>query len=332
MAATVGPGQLASDVRKASLVAASFFWRHVLLEVQQAPWSLASGNIAANLEKLARQPQVPQDVCARKIQQLARLKWMPAIVQEAVALLAHVSWTTVVVEQGHASATLMHRAHPEYNEDILLARSVLHSARSLLPDDIAHTKRAREDERAQRLLRLVPGRTSGFNMYYKEAHATLSAHRGSGLTQEAKESLMTRAHTAWRALSPRRKATYDKMAKEHASQRVMSIAETARAHAEQVRLRRDLLLVEQCTDFGPPRLGTCRWTAQDMTTMAAMEQSTHFSSQRVCDLRALAVLPVERPSDLELTELAGAGAPTFPKDGDVYPSWASCVCASRDEF
>ena len=112
----------------------------------------------------------------------------------------------------------------------------------------------------------------------------------------------------------------------------MSIAETARAHAEQVRLRRDRLIVEQCTDFGPPRLGTCRWTDQDMATMTAMEQSTHFSSQRVCDLRALAVLPVERPSDLELTELAGAGAPTFPKDGDVYPSWASCVCANRDEF
>ena len=143
---------------------------------------------------------------------------------------------------------------------------------------------------------------------------------------------MTRAHTAWRALSPRKKATYDRMAKEHADQRVMSIAETARAHAEQVRLRRDRLIVERCTDFGPPRLGTCRWTDQDMATMTALEQSTHFSSQRVCDLRALAVLPVERPSDLELTELAAAGAPTFPKDGDVYPSWAIPVCANRDEF
>ncbi len=223
MAGTVGPGQLASDVRKASLVAASFFWRHVLLEAQQAPWSLASGDIAANLEKLARQTQVPQDVCARKIQQLARLKWMPVIVQDAVALLAHVSWTTVVVEQGHASATLMHRVHPEYNEDVLLARSVLHSARSLLPDELAQTRLAREDTRAQRLERLAPGRTSGFNMYFKEAHATLAAQRGSGLTQEVKVSLMTRVHTAWRALAPRKKATYDRMAKEHADKRLPRI-------------------------------------------------------------------------------------------------------------
>ncbi len=195
-AVTVGPDQLSSDTRKASLVEASFFWRHVLLEAQQAPWSLASGDIAANLEKLARQPQVPQDVCARKIQQLARLKWMPGLVQEAVALLAHVSWTTVVVEQGHASATLLHRLHPEYNEDILLARSVLHSARSLLPDERAQGQRDKEDSKAQRLMRLVLDRTSGFNMCFKEAHATLAAQRGSGLTQDVKVSLMTRVHTA----------------------------------------------------------------------------------------------------------------------------------------
>ncbi len=66
--------------------------------------------------------------------------------------------------------------------------------------------------------------------------------------------------------------------------------------------------------------------------MAAMEQSTHFSTQRVSDMRALALQPSDRPSATELSELAAAGAPTFPKDGDVYPSWASCVCASRDEF
>lgn len=158
---------LRADCLQAAWVAASFFWRQVLSEAWRPPWSLAQGDIGLNLQHLASPNSIPENVTAAKNQQLARLGWRPLVLQEALQLLGHLSWSTLSVEQGHSSATLLHRQHAEYSEAVLLARSWLHACRNLLPDEAEQKKRQREDDRMSRLFRKVPRRAVGQSMLFK---------------------------------------------------------------------------------------------------------------------------------------------------------------------
>lgn len=210
------------------------------------------GRLASDARRAseAAQPEIPQDVCARKIQQLARLQYRPAMSQDAVKLLAHASWTTTAVEQGHASATLAHGCHPELNEDMVLARSALHSARSLLPDETEGLRQEPENARLQRLQRCVPSRTTGQNMFFKEAFERMQANSftDDAVPQGAKEELLARTHAEWRTLPEEAKAYCKNQAAEHARQRAAMIARKLQEHTHQVALRRQRARQDQERD------------------------------------------------------------------------------------
>ena len=245
-------------------------------------------------------------------------------------MLKQVSWTTTSVEQGHASATLVHRFHSEYNEDILLARAVIHSARNLLPDQNEERRRDREDARSARLERKAPQKISGFNMLFKDMMSTWSDQHPGPVAFEQRCTLMTLAHAQWRKLTKPRKDEYRARAVTAASEKAVQIAAETLEHKQQVMLRRQRLHEERSLEQGLVRLGSCRWSHADLEKMAAMSESKYFAAGQVSALREAATAAVEAPCSLTLETLAQVEPLHIPEGS--FLAWAAHVCEAREHF
>ena len=129
-------GATAEELRASCIVGGHatfhFFRRRVLEPAGQLPWTLVRGDVAENLEKLAREP-APEEPVSRQIWQLMRQGFNRAQLVATMHLMSDISWPTVAVEQQHGATALLHRYHPEYSAPTLLARTFLMHVRRLLP-------------------------------------------------------------------------------------------------------------------------------------------------------------------------------------------------------
>ena len=102
--------QMRSDAIRASNVAAAYVIRKVLTLTRELPWSLAVGDIDGNLAALAVGPEV-EEATARKIQLLLVMGCNPHAIADGVHLFHHIHFPNTGVEQGHGSASAIHRSH-----------------------------------------------------------------------------------------------------------------------------------------------------------------------------------------------------------------------------
>lgn len=323
---------LQSDCIGAAWVSASFFTRQVLRIASEPPWALAIGDISLNLDRLASQDHRPVDLTTRKIQELARMRWHRPQLIEAVHLMKFLSWSTLSVEQGHSSATLMHRHHAEYSQDVLLCRALLHSCRNMLPDEREANKRKREEAFVERMQRKVPRRANGPGMLFKDLFALHSTKQdGAPVPQKVKQELMRAASKQWAALDVIQKDRYVARAHELAERREKELDQLNTAHMEQVRLRRRRVEEDALDDQGPVRLGTCRFNDDDLRIMDKMVASAVFSAENVAQFRRRAVEPPTGLSDAE-TALLSAVLPEPDLEKQPCPKWAVGIVDNRDHF
>ena len=129
------------------------------------PWRLAVGSIQENLDLLAASEEPIADSCAHKVRLLARAGFNRSRLLEGVALLLReVPWSSVPVEQAHASAAVLHRFHPGYSEDMLSTRATLHQCRHLFQNpELA--KEGRAQKRLEALQRRNPEKSSGSHAF-----------------------------------------------------------------------------------------------------------------------------------------------------------------------
>lgn len=325
------PGLLRKGALQAAAAAAALFWRQVLREAEQLPWSLAVGDIEQNLRELKSQDAAPRELTAQKIWKLAKAGWMPHLVAEGVQLLRFVSWSTAQVEQGHASAALLHRQHPEYEEDILCARAVLHMARNLLPEQREGRKREREDAATKRIQRKVPRRISGQSMLFKDIMQYHQAQGGGGpVSQADKVALMRAAHDQWHTLPSEAQADYKRKAVQLGEEREAQATEQLAVHLERVAFRRRRVENELAADQGPTRLGSCRFTQTDLEKMHRMMGSDHFDAPSIAAMRKKSLAP---PPALEPTARARyAEVPPRIDEQACVHHWADLVCKHRESF
>jgi hypothetical protein len=135
--AMAGPGNEAAHVLRSDTIAAghvsiAFLHHRYFAAAGELPWSLASGDPAANLEKLKSSPQ-PQEATAAKVWTLLQMGFNRQQLVVGLQLLQDCPWGTVAVEQAHASAAVVKRFHHEYGLETLIPRSLCHGMRKLLP-------------------------------------------------------------------------------------------------------------------------------------------------------------------------------------------------------
>ena len=103
--------------------------KRFFVETRSLPWSLARGDIKANLDRLIRMDPALLDAVTRQIHSLLNLGYNRSQVERGVKLFLYVHWTTMRCEQGHGSMAVLHRFHPDYGALTLLARALIHQCR-----------------------------------------------------------------------------------------------------------------------------------------------------------------------------------------------------------
>ena len=134
----------------------------------QRPWSLCRGSIDENLDCLAAETDEPVEPCTRQLWLLLGENHPRPQFRKVVELMGQCSWSSLPAEQQHGSLALVHRWHPEYNMEMLISRSLLHTAFRLVPHQSKLDKSiSRVIAKMDKLERCDPSKVSGSHMLVK---------------------------------------------------------------------------------------------------------------------------------------------------------------------
>ena len=144
-------------------------WQKFLSTAQGYPWRLVQGHVPSNLEVLrylAKSDAQDLDDATHKVWSLLQQCYGHDSLAAGVQLLAEIRWTTTIVEQGHASASLAKKAHAGYGVKMIASRAHLHMIRPLLQQPpVPRHLRSLEAE-VQHLQKRAPQRLSGKALFF----------------------------------------------------------------------------------------------------------------------------------------------------------------------
>ena len=198
---SVTASSLRSEVMSCAHTALAFIGSRVWQRVEDWPWRLAVGDVAANVQSLADMDTPPEESVARKIWALANQNFPRVQLVEGVELLKHVGWSSTTVEQQHASAALVKRVHSGYEFQMICSRALLHTARlfySIDPlDREEHKLQLQLQEQFDRKPKVPPPHAmlfkSAMNIYDAKAPSSRSPTTGLSTLTTAKIQLQDAA-------------------------------------------------------------------------------------------------------------------------------------------
>ena len=103
-----------TDCMDCAHISCGYTHTNFLSKVRSLPWSLAIGDVEANLKAFAKTTDELSDPVAKKIRRLLMMKYNLAELTEAVSMLKECRWSTAFAEQLHAHAAVLHKLHREY--------------------------------------------------------------------------------------------------------------------------------------------------------------------------------------------------------------------------
>lgn len=116
---------------QAALTSQGYVNKEVFSYVQQHPFSLAVGDVAANVQQLAEQAGAISDSTTQQLRILLDLGVPSEKIVVALALLREAPFSIGIVEEAHASGAVLMRDHQQYSEKSLLRRIMIQQARCL---------------------------------------------------------------------------------------------------------------------------------------------------------------------------------------------------------
>ena len=139
-----------SDALEIAQIASSHFADWCLDVALKPPWSLCRGDPIANLRELAESDEDGDlDVgCSFKLVELFRLGYSHIDLISIIVLIGNFHWTSISVEQLHASLGVIHRYHNLYSAEMVVHRAFIHACRAFL----AQPPHVRKTERLQKSL------------------------------------------------------------------------------------------------------------------------------------------------------------------------------------
>ena len=119
--------------------------------------------------------------CAAKIKELMALGWNIANLVCGIELLREIDWTTRSAEQAHGSVAVLHKFHPEVQQE---TRSLLHQGRALFREAQETLQIAKMEAQCERLATKGWAGRTGRHAFFAAVMQAASAQlpRGSRLS------------------------------------------------------------------------------------------------------------------------------------------------------
>eukprot|EP00971_Amphidinium_carterae_P257927 5119934-Amphidinium_carterae.1 len=93
------------------------------------PFCLGKGSLGENLDALAALEEPPLEHTTYQLWALLKAGLSKVEGTKILETMSELAWTSHLVERLHASCGLVHKRHPDYGADTLMARSFMHSFR-----------------------------------------------------------------------------------------------------------------------------------------------------------------------------------------------------------
>lgn len=336
LASVVGPQQtgveLASAAIHASHVQVAFADQKIFRVLASYPWKLAIGDIDANLDLLAVNAGPISDSTTHKIRILLAQGFNRQQLKEGVQLLQEVSWSTVAVEQAHASAACLHKFHPTYEGLMLSTRATLHQCRHLFLTPPEAAAEAKEANRLARLRNKDPYKVSG-------RHAFLAALMEQGKLALPSGSKLTPAfvrktvqlHSRWFAtLAPEYQAAFHGAAREEAERRAKVLQGDVSHFQDAMRLRKARTAEELQSGGLRNSVTLARLDADDYASMEALRSAGDLPAGKALIAMRLESCSAPEAPPPEVRE-ALQQCPTLaaPVEATEQAPWVKTLCWHR---
>jgi hypothetical protein len=252
------------QLRQEATQAASVQVAHIgaaLREARGHPWSLAVGDVAANLRSLSSGVR-PREETAAKIFDMLQIGITIEELVDGVSLMLDVPWSSSPAEQGHAAASRLLRRCKQLGSRGTQARSlIIHLAPLLskVPEDV---NIARLQEQADRLHRIQPDRITGRHILFGDMQRLTKVQRdaGRGIAKDFGKQITAKHCVTWNKLPDWQKATFNFRARELQHDRRDEIYESIvelEGKMDVLRVR----AVDEAAASQPCRMTSCRLTS-----------------------------------------------------------------------
>jgi hypothetical protein len=282
------PLKLQHLAQGASFTTIAYLYWDVFRPCEQLPFSLARGDILANLDAFSRDPPRALDPVSAKIKVLLSIGFSRERIRRGLLLMREVPFTTDLVEQGHASAALFSKHHETLGEASLCSRSVCHQSRQVFGPSRTDKVRDRIAAAIARLDRRVPSRASAKNAFMKHLSTERSkdplfAHVPAFQRQQA---VVRDHHALFERLTRRDKLEFTLKARDQLRATQVRLAAT-RAELQADLTRHDVqvsLAHEQVGILN--HMDSCRFDGADLEVMCEMMDQLRTDRVAVSALRS----------------------------------------------
>ena len=325
------PSKLKADCIAGAHVSFHFFWRRVLELASKRPWSLARGDLKGNLDELKEETEPPGDPFSCQMWHLLRRGFSFQQLVNTLLLMQDVPWTSMLVEQQHASLACLMRFHPEYGANTLVGRALVLQLRRLLPSESAEEKLLRSyTHQLMKLSAKNPEKASGRHAMISELFAMVRKRVQMGLPkhQEADRDIF-RCHVAWwnRCSAAQRRDFELRASLTAAQKRRENAAESAHLRAAREALQERL--EEDRHTVKPLLMSQCAWGQEHFDHFAVLAETPAFQSEAVAKRRS-AIQASPPPSAAKQEQMSRQ---EVWADGNLrMPEWACDVANRRDFF
>lgn len=336
LATAVGATQMGVDLANAAIhasyVQVAFAQSKVFDVLESYPWKLAIGDIETNLRELAASSDPISDSTTHKIRILLRQGYNTEQLKLGVSLFKEISWSTVAVEQAHASAACIHKFHPSYEAFMLSSRATLHQCRHLFlktPEDRAGAKEA---SKLATMKKRSPFKASGRHAFLASLmeQGRMAIPKGSKLSSSFVRDVM-RQRTAWfSALSLEDQAAFHQAARVEAENRLVEVIGDIAHFQDRMHLRK-LRAAEELRSEGVKNTVTlARFSTADYERLGALlSDRTLPVGNALRSMREESCSPPKAPPPDVIEALQQCPTLAAPALVLETPAWVKALCWQR---
>jgi hypothetical protein len=305
-------------------ISAGYMHRGTFADVQRDPLRLTQGDIAANVETLLDDRDLPTDVTVRQLWNCLRMGVSARDVRQLLELLRDAPYTTGLCEKGHGQGAAVAKKHSEYCQDSLLERSMTNESRRLLAVNTAELYEATLQAKLERAQKFKCT-TSSKNMFCADLMAQRSSGIADGRELVATNSSCVRDHHAlFNHLSAAEKISYSQVASKERRRRNDANRESMRFLQWEVNSQRQRQREREDGDEGVANtMSSMRYSDEDLDELATIWNSASFKGRELQEAWERTTSSVMAPTAHEIR---------LETDEKSQPWWVSIFTGQRDAF